>query len=180
MNCWHISDYESDAMWKLYLKGEEGIAIQSTYKQLSDSFNNYHENDVFIGVITYIDHEKDVIPWNNAYAPFVRKNKSFEKLEYDGMTLIYWIAPKIDDIYEKIDDSTYDGNVAITRFDLKMTLTKRMEIFDYHSFSKWVNFAMSNGYISYGNNYHALKKDGSGYYNKRPDDNTKYWIDQKR
>lgn len=78
VNCWHISDYESDAMWKLYLKGEEGVAIQSTYKRLSDSFNNYDENDVFIGVISYIDHENDVIPWDNAYQPFVHKNRSFE------------------------------------------------------------------------------------------------------
>jgi hypothetical protein len=78
VNCWHINEYESDAMWKLYLKGEEGIAIQSTYRRLSDSFRNYNENDVFIGVISYIEHEKDVIPWNNAYEPFVYKNRSFE------------------------------------------------------------------------------------------------------
>ncbi|MBE3115958.1 hypothetical protein IMZ68_02015 [Candidatus Bathyarchaeota archaeon] len=53
VNCWHINDYESDAMWKLYLKGEEGVTIQSTYRQLSDSFKNYNENDVFIGVMLY-------------------------------------------------------------------------------------------------------------------------------
>ena len=75
VNCWCISDYETDAMWTRYPKG---IAIQSTYKRLSDSFNNYDENDVFIGVITYIDHEKDVIPWDNAYQPCVHKNRSFD------------------------------------------------------------------------------------------------------
>ena len=78
VNCWHINDYESNFMWKLYLTGEEGVAIQSTYRRLSDSFNNYDENDVFIGVINYIDHEKKVLPLNNAYEPFVHKNISFE------------------------------------------------------------------------------------------------------
>src|SRR5687767_6342526 len=27
VNCWHQNDYESAAMWKLYLKSNEGIAI---------------------------------------------------------------------------------------------------------------------------------------------------------
>ena len=29
VNCWHINQYESVAMWKLYLKSDEGIAITS-------------------------------------------------------------------------------------------------------------------------------------------------------
>ena len=30
VNCWHMSDQESDAMWKLYALAKSGIAIQST------------------------------------------------------------------------------------------------------------------------------------------------------
>lgn len=37
VNCWHMNEYESAAMWKLYLKTNEGIAIQSTYSKLTDS-----------------------------------------------------------------------------------------------------------------------------------------------
>src|SRR5882672_3676568 len=28
INCWHMSDHESAALWRLYLKSDEGIAIQ--------------------------------------------------------------------------------------------------------------------------------------------------------
>jgi hypothetical protein len=78
VNCWHINDYESDAMWKAYLKGQEGVAIQSTYQRLVNSFSNYTENEVYIGLVSYIDHEKDLIPWQNALEPLVHKNKCFE------------------------------------------------------------------------------------------------------
>jgi hypothetical protein len=39
-NCWHMNDGESDAMWKLYIKGSEGIAIQTTVERLKASFHN--------------------------------------------------------------------------------------------------------------------------------------------
>jgi hypothetical protein len=34
INSWHMNDYESAAMWKLYLKSDEGVAIRSTYQRL--------------------------------------------------------------------------------------------------------------------------------------------------
>jgi hypothetical protein len=36
-NCWHMNDGESDAMWKLYVKGSEGVAIQSTVGRIISS-----------------------------------------------------------------------------------------------------------------------------------------------
>src|SRR5215469_15260960 len=30
VNSWHMNDHESAAMWKVYLKSNEGVAIQST------------------------------------------------------------------------------------------------------------------------------------------------------
>jgi len=74
VNCWHISNHESDAMWK----DKEGVAIQSTYKRLSDRFNNYQEYDWDIGVVNYIDHDTAKISWNNMYLPIVHKNIGFD------------------------------------------------------------------------------------------------------
>lgn len=34
VNCWHMNDHESAAMWSLYAKESTGIAIRSTYKRL--------------------------------------------------------------------------------------------------------------------------------------------------
>src|SRR5688572_6426488 len=38
INCWHMNNHESAAMWNIYSRIGEGIAVQSTYKRLRDSF----------------------------------------------------------------------------------------------------------------------------------------------
>lgn len=77
VNCWHISEHESAAMWKLYLKSDEGVAIQSTFKRLVESFNDYLK-DVYIGKVKYIDYKTDLIPEGNLFFPYLHKRKSFE------------------------------------------------------------------------------------------------------
>lgn len=77
INCWHLNNYESDAMWKLYLKSNEGIAIQSTFNRLSRSFDKT-DMSVFIGKVRYEDYENYTIPINNMFFSFLTKSKSFE------------------------------------------------------------------------------------------------------
>jgi len=78
INCWHINEYESAAMWKLYLKTDEGVAIQSTFKRLKESFHNYEEDDVYIGKVKYIDYQTEWLPEGCSFYPFLHKRKSFE------------------------------------------------------------------------------------------------------
>ena len=78
VNSWHINEYESAAMWKLHSRDGEGIAIQSTFNNLTKCFRTYAENPVFVGVVKYIDYERDEIPWRNFLYPFMYKRKSFE------------------------------------------------------------------------------------------------------
>lgn len=78
ISSWHINEYESAAMWKLYLTGKEGIAIQSTFKRLKDSFKLNKVDEIYIGFVKYIDYEKDIIPDRNIFNPFLYKRKSFE------------------------------------------------------------------------------------------------------
>jgi hypothetical protein len=58
INCWHKNKYESAAMWKLYLKSNEGIAIKSTVRRLKTCIKNtvHHVN---IASVNYIDFDKD-------------------------------------------------------------------------------------------------------------------------
>ena len=77
VSSWHISEHESAAMWQLYSKNNEGIAIQSTYERLTDSFH-YEKKDVFIGKIKYIDEDNDLIDWTNLFNFALHKRKSFE------------------------------------------------------------------------------------------------------
>lgn len=74
---WHISQFESVAMWQLYLKSGEGVAIQSTVQRLADSFNGTNM-PVSIGLVDYVDYNEDEIPWNNAFYLALHKRKSFE------------------------------------------------------------------------------------------------------
>ncbi len=80
INCWHMNYGESDAMWKLYSTHKDGVAIQSTYKKLSESFKN-STNDIYIGEIKYIVHDKWEIEVGsplNDYIRFIHKEKCFE------------------------------------------------------------------------------------------------------
>jgi len=76
INCWHMNDVESAAMWNIYLKNNEGIAIQSTYKRLSQCLNKLPK-PVYLGIVKYINYDKDLIDWGNRMIPFFHKRKSF-------------------------------------------------------------------------------------------------------
>lgn len=76
INCWHMNNHESAAMWDLYLKSNEGVAIQSTYSKLKKSLTD--EQDTYLGVVKYIDYDTEHLDSGNILSPFVHKRKSFE------------------------------------------------------------------------------------------------------
>jgi hypothetical protein len=73
INCWHMNENESAAMWKLYAYSNEAIAIQSTYQKLFDCL----PSKTYVGVVKYIDYEKDWLPEGNTFYPFIHKRLSF-------------------------------------------------------------------------------------------------------
>lgn len=52
VNCWHISEHENPAMWQIYAKNHFGIAIETTIKDLIDTFKLIPDK-IFIGKINY-------------------------------------------------------------------------------------------------------------------------------
>jgi len=78
LNCWHVNEYESAAMWELYLHGSLGVAIQSTVEYLKESFECDPENVTSIGNVTYIDYETEKVPLGNSFYPFMFKRKDYE------------------------------------------------------------------------------------------------------
>lgn len=89
ISCWHLNNHESAAMWQLYLQSNEGVAIQSTYKKLKDSFSVAAE-DISLGVINYIDYETDYFDPGNMLNPFVHKRKSFEHEKEVRAIIMKW------------------------------------------------------------------------------------------
>ncbi len=78
LNCWHMSENESAAMWSLHLKSDEGVAIRSSFKRLSESFKACEAHRVYIGKVEYIDYQTDWLPEATAFNPFLHKRKSFQ------------------------------------------------------------------------------------------------------
>jgi hypothetical protein len=59
VNCWHVNDSESLKMWELYIPHGHGVAIQSTYGLLRNAIQPYDENICTIGMMQYIDYDKE-------------------------------------------------------------------------------------------------------------------------
>jgi hypothetical protein len=57
LNCWHINKHQSDAMWKIFLNTNNGIAIKSTVGNIIKSFENT-EDEVGISKVYYRDFDK--------------------------------------------------------------------------------------------------------------------------
>ncbi len=74
ISCWHLNDFESEAMWKLYSKDvTNAFAIQTTYLHLYEALGK--EPYISIGKVNYIDFSKQFTSVNDA---FWFKRKSFE------------------------------------------------------------------------------------------------------
>jgi hypothetical protein len=90
VNCWHMSDYESAALWRLYLKSDEGIAVQSTWNRLSSALAG-GKYGVWTVPVQYIDYMHDDPPVPTRMAPFRYKRKSFEH-EKELRAIVYMDA----------------------------------------------------------------------------------------
>lgn len=76
VNCWHANAFESDAMWKIYVKGN-GIAVQSTFQRLKRSLSTATQT-LFAGEVEYIDFRRAAMDVGIAFTPALHKKKSFE------------------------------------------------------------------------------------------------------
>ena len=74
VNCWHVNENESDAMWKLYSK-ENGIAIRTKFGNLRKSFENTHL-PVYATKIKYVDHNS-LLVYDNVIDRFSVKNNAY-------------------------------------------------------------------------------------------------------
>lgn len=72
VSCWHLNDFESAAMWDLYLKSGEGIAIKTNVEKLIDGING----EIYYGRVQYIDYLTDMVS-NNIYETLFYKRSSF-------------------------------------------------------------------------------------------------------
>ena len=77
VNCWNMSDYESPALWAIYGKRKESIALQSTFSRLVESLASA-EQSVQIGTVSYLDYEEEYMPAANLFHPSLHKRRGFD------------------------------------------------------------------------------------------------------
>ena len=76
VNCWHLSEAESAAMWSIYVRSREGVAIQSTVERLVRAFNHTSVN-VHVGVVRYIDYRDSQVGGDSVFERILTKRASF-------------------------------------------------------------------------------------------------------
>ncbi len=98
VNCWHINEHESAAMWKLYLQSPEGVAIRSTFGRLKDSFRDAPQK-VEIGKVEYLDYQTARVDTAiiDQMALSMRKRMSFEYEQ--ELRAIHWDGTEAMDIH---------------------------------------------------------------------------------
>jgi hypothetical protein len=72
ISCWHKNNYDSHAMWKIYCGPKQGVAIMTSYLNLSKFVNL---GLYAMGCVTY--DNPGPLP-DNHFAPFMQKRKAFE------------------------------------------------------------------------------------------------------
>jgi hypothetical protein len=97
VNCWHMNEYESLAMWKLYAAQHDSICIRSFYSVLAHLL----PHDAYVGVVRYIDYNDGEIDYTNGFNYVMHKRKSFEHER--EVRAVVW-EPAASTKFEKIDD----------------------------------------------------------------------------
>jgi hypothetical protein len=98
VNCWHINEHESEAMWKLYSDSGKGIAIQTSIKSLRGAIDGIDDNILIqLGVVKYLDfHDRNLNPHDcivdGTFAPLLKRISYVHEKE-----LRAYIVPTIKD-----------------------------------------------------------------------------------
>ena len=86
VSCWHMGEFESEAMWRLYTRERDGVAIKTVFARLKEALVG--EEDVNVSRVWYRDYRTESIPFENALFPLFHKRVSFQH-EPGGPRLVF-------------------------------------------------------------------------------------------
>ena len=76
VSCWHAGEFESEAMWRLYARERDGIAIKTVFGSFKEAL--VCDQSVHASRIRYIDYGASRIPFGNFLYPLLHKRISFQ------------------------------------------------------------------------------------------------------
>ena len=87
ISCWHINNYENEALWKIYTNQGQGIAIETTVEKLEESLT-YHRK-IILDKVRYEDFDTAQIETGHIHYSGFIKRKAFEyEKEYRASVLL--------------------------------------------------------------------------------------------
>jgi hypothetical protein len=157
VNCWHMNEFESAAMWRLYARSEEAICIQSTYQCLRESLDKApcREGDgVFLGTVEYIDYDGECVPDDWPLRHVVHKRRSFAHEQ--ELRAIVWRCPEFPDratinIPPDTSKEDYPENLPKDGIWIKLDLERLVEnIYVAPASPKWFHHLVEKVVNRYG------------------------------
>lgn len=127
-NCWHLSETESDAMWKLYGNGV-GVMLVSTVKRLCGAIKGSYSRHICspnpqeysIAPISYVDERsKKDLPEFYLQRPWLLKRASFaHEQEIRVSHEVAWMAfdPGAEGILINLDPRTLISEIVLSPFN---------------------------------------------------------------
>ncbi len=78
LSCWHMNEYESAAMWKLYCPQGDGVAIRTTAGKLILGLPaTVEDSGILASEVIYVDYDTFEIPEGNIFWRYMHKRMSF-------------------------------------------------------------------------------------------------------
>ena len=131
ISCWHERASESEAMWRLYSRAQDGIAIKSTFESLRDSLTC--TETVYIGRVAYVDYNTEFIGEDNLFRPYLYKRESFEHEREVRAVIAKWsLGGKSTVLQKDICDVGMDFDVDLDRLVQEVVVDARADdwVFD--------------------------------------------------
>jgi hypothetical protein len=133
ITCWHKNEVESEAMWKLYSASGQGIAIESTRGQLTESI--LEKTHLVIDDVRYSNFETDPIEKGHRHYGLFQKGRSFDyerelrgtvllkasgkgtfvKCDLDALVTQIHISPLAPDYFRDVVEEICAGSVRTLR-----------------------------------------------------------------
>jgi hypothetical protein len=115
VNCWHMNEHESAAMWKLYSSSNEAVCVQSTYRRLRSCLPQF----VLVGEVNYIDYDKEGFSTGNLLNFIMHKRLSFA---YEReVRAIFW------ELTGEPDAQSYKSQIGPGGLEIKVDLPALVE-----------------------------------------------------
>ena len=136
VNCWHMGEFESEAMWRLYARERDGIAIKTVFARFKDAFLG--NQAILASMVQYRDYRTASIPYGNALLPLLHKRMSFQH-EREVRALCLRTEDRPDEsagCYCEVDLEKLVGGIVVAPFaedwfvDLVRSLAERHALGD--------------------------------------------------